>query len=412
MAEVLSAPNNTAPCRLWDYGYYNGIRFFMGWPNKAMIEEFLEVYTAAIGQKEYDIDLSDPGKRPSVVAHSFGTYILGYSMLKYKEIKFDKIILCGSILPTDFDWFTLFARDQVSRVKNEFGLRDIWAGMVGRFVAGTGNSGRRGFEIVSSALQQHRLEFFKHSDFFHRSHIETSWVPFLMSAPSYLAIKHGRDVEDVKEFNTITDMTGPVIDTACFGNLPHYSEIEIPRGLSLEWIKVNPDIYTFLMDRRNNQARGYINAMPVNDELFAKLKSGAIEDNEVTADGLEPFTEGAILRMYLMSIAIAPELHRVGPGLLQPAFEQLLNGFIDKLVYYAQTNSVRVSELVAVGWTLQGKKLCRIFGMDEVGKDRFNNPVFWIDLNDPTVLQKRRFYPAVRKLIAVYQQMRDTRSQD
>jgi hypothetical protein len=73
-------------------------------------------------------------------------------------------------------------------------------------------------------------------------------------------------------------------------------------------------------------------------------------------------------------------------------------------------NSIRISELVAVGWTLQGKKLCKMFGMEEVGKDRFDNPVFWIDLTDPKVLEKRNFYPAVRKLIEVYQQMSEPRN--
>jgi hypothetical protein len=108
--------------------------------------------------------------------------------------------------------------------------------------------------------------------------------------------------------------------------------------------------------------------------------------------------------MYLMSIAIAPELHRTGQGLFQPAFEQLLNGFVDKLIYYAQTQAVRVSELVSIGWTLQGKKLCQMFGMQEIGKDKFDNPVFWIDLAKG-VLERRRSYPAIRKLIDVYRQM-------
>jgi hypothetical protein len=252
-------------------------------------------------------------------------------------------------------------------------------------------------------LEQPQFEFFRHSDYFQKSHIESHWVSYFMREPSNLKVKHGREIENTAEFTRITNVTGPVIDTACFGGLSHYDDVEIPRGLSLEWIKINPDIYTFLMDRRNHP-KGYINAMPVTEELFSRIKAGEINDNEIGADGIEPSTQDAVLRMYLMSIAIAPELHKTGKGLFQPAFELLLNGFVEKLIYYAQMQRVRVSELVSVGWTPQGKKLCQMFGMREVAKDKFGNPVFWVDLTK-SLMEKRHSYPALRRLAQVYSQM-------
>jgi hypothetical protein len=274
---------------------------------------------------------------------------------------------------------------------------------VGKFVAGTGSSGQAGFDAISSMLEQHRFEFFRHSDYFQKSHIEAHWVPYLTREPSNLKVKHGREIENTTEFTKITNVTGPVIDTACFGGLSHYDDVKIPRGLSLEWIKINPDIYTFLMDRRNHP-KGYINAMPVTEELFSRIIAGNTNDNEIRADGIEPFTQDAVLRIYLMSIAIAPDLHKTGAGLFHPAFELLLNGFVDKLIYYAHTQRVRVSELVAVGWTPQGKKLCQMFGMREVAKDKFGNPVFWINLSK-SLTEKRRLYPALRRLVHIYRQM-------
>lgn len=68
-------------------------------------------------------------------------------MQKYPDMRFDKIILCGSILPIDFDWSTLFDRDQVNFVRNEYGLRDFWASGVGSFIRDTGASGKKGFQI-------------------------------------------------------------------------------------------------------------------------------------------------------------------------------------------------------------------------------------------------------------------------
>ena len=42
--------------------------------------------------------------RPSIIAHSFGTYLVAALLIKYPELVFDKIILTGSIVDRDFDW--------------------------------------------------------------------------------------------------------------------------------------------------------------------------------------------------------------------------------------------------------------------------------------------------------------------
>ena len=191
LSETLSRDN--IPCSSYNFGYYSLLRFLFQPSNKKMIDLFYEYYSEVLANHTDMIDLNNSMKRPSIVVHSFGSYILGYCMLKYPDVKFDKIILCGSILPTTFDWATLLVRDQVNRVLNEYGLDDIWAKVVGIFIPKTGKSGATGFQVRSVQIQEKRYDFFKHGDYFRGQHILTYWLPFLNQPPGQYFIRHGHD---------------------------------------------------------------------------------------------------------------------------------------------------------------------------------------------------------------------------
>ena len=386
----------------YNFGYYNVFRFLLKPSNEKMVEKFYEFYSKIILEAQYDIDTEDYKKRPSIIVHSFGSYIVGYCMLKYQDVKFDKIILCGSILPKNFEWATLFLRDQVNNVHNEYGLKDIWTKLVGRFVKRTGDSGTFGFQISSLQVNQQRFDYFRHSDYFNGQHVTKYWIPFLQKQPCNLAIKHGHDFVDRDEFIKVLNYTGTIIDKLCYGEIDHYNEVEIPRGLSTKWISINPDIYTFLLDQCTNEVKGYINAMPIENNIFESIKKGELTDNEITEEHIVPFLKDQNLKMYLMSIAIIPAARNVSQGLLHLAFERLMNGFIHKLIDYYRNFNIKVSQFLAVGWTKEGRKLCEILGMTMVGKDEFNNPIYLLDLENEDLLKKKHLIESIKKLVEVY----------
>jgi len=388
----------------FSFGYYNVFRFLLKPSNEKMVDRFYEFYCKTISDPKYQIDTENYQKRPSIIVHSFGSYIVAYCMLKYQDVKFDKIILCGSILPRTFEWATLFLRDQVNHVQNEYGLKDIWTKLVGRFVKRTGDSGTFGFHVSSLYIKQTRFDYFTHSDYFNGQHVTKFWLPFLQKQPFNLGIKHGHDFEDVAEFSKVLDFTGTVIDKKCYGELPHYNEVEIPRGLSLKWIKINPDIYTFLFDQRTNEVKGYINAMPIEDNIFESIKEGKLPDDEITDEHIIPFLKNQKLKMYLMSIAIDPQARNVNEGLLNMAFERLMNGFINKLIYYYTNSNIKVSQFLAVGWTNEGRRLCKILGMTMIGNDEFGNPIYLLDLENEDLPKKEHLIESIKKLIEVYKQ--------
>ena len=84
--------------------------------------------------------------RPDVIAHSFGTMLIGKALHADPELRVGRIVTLGCILRPDFDWATLVERGQVEAVLNNYGTRDIWAKVAHRAIPDAGPAGRRGFD--------------------------------------------------------------------------------------------------------------------------------------------------------------------------------------------------------------------------------------------------------------------------
>lgn len=164
----------------WSYGRFSLLAFLTPWTRDAMVNWLRRQYDAEIHDRRLDIE---QGQTPSVVAHSFGTYILGHTLLRFDFIRFNKVILCGSILPRDFPWDKLIERGQVQAVRNEYGVRDPWVKGVRCFVRGAGPSGASGFTCQHDRLEQEEFEY-DHGDYFGIDHMEDRWIPFLNRALS------------------------------------------------------------------------------------------------------------------------------------------------------------------------------------------------------------------------------------
>ena len=175
-SEVAAAEGWLCRTSRWNFGWFSALRLLLPWERQAKVEWFRRTYDV----ERYDREISwAPGQLPSIVAHSFGTYILGNALLAYEYLRFDRVLLCGSILPPDFPWETILARGQVRAVRNEFGTRDFWTGAV-RFVVPrrTGPSGSSGFALEHPRLEQERF-LFSHSEYFEKAHMRDKWVRFL-----------------------------------------------------------------------------------------------------------------------------------------------------------------------------------------------------------------------------------------
>lgn len=88
------------------------------WPSlvSKIVKQFRDWYFSITDNIKYNIDISEPYHRPSIIAHSLGSWILVKAMERFPEIKFDKIILVGSIIPNDYDWINLIVKGQINNI--------------------------------------------------------------------------------------------------------------------------------------------------------------------------------------------------------------------------------------------------------------------------------------------------------
>ncbi len=167
----LLASNGLIPIPL-DFGNF-GARQLLWWPArkkklKWLLDEF-QTQCARLGCKS-----------PSIVAHSFGCYLVASLLSKYPQVRFDRIIFCGSIVRPTYPWADVAARGQVKAVLNQYGREDFWAWVVQWLVKDAGPSGYSGFAQPVATVQQQNKPEFEHSDYFYDLNYKENWIPFLL----------------------------------------------------------------------------------------------------------------------------------------------------------------------------------------------------------------------------------------
>ena len=96
--EIANTAGLDARLDRWNFGYFSSIRFFLPWARRAKVRWFRGTYEIEFPRVQASL------ARPSIIAHSFGTYIVGYALLRYPYLRVNRVLLCGSILPIAFPW--------------------------------------------------------------------------------------------------------------------------------------------------------------------------------------------------------------------------------------------------------------------------------------------------------------------
>ncbi len=117
-----------------------------------------------------------PNARLSVIAHSFGTWIMGEVLEDNPDIRLDRLVLCGSVLERGYRWDKLSAQ-LAHTVSNDVGTRDPWPLVAEKLGWGYGATGLTGFGAVGVRDRFHR---FGHSEFLTTEFARTYWRPWLV----------------------------------------------------------------------------------------------------------------------------------------------------------------------------------------------------------------------------------------
>jgi hypothetical protein len=389
-ADALSDPAVTLPHHTHDFGNFSIWRFRSRRQRDQKVDHFYDWYchirSRAVARPERNRDF-----RPSVVAHSFGSYIVGHALRKYADLTLGRVILCGSILPVDFDWTTVVGRSQLWEVTNDYGVVDFWAGHAHWLVPDAGPSGARGFELDSPLVRNRRFEYHLHSDYFREGHYHT-WIRILQRP----AVEFQTVRSSELDASRWQEMKGQMrkLDEAVYGVEGMISD----DTRSTKWLAANPDIYTVLVDK-HDRVHGYLNAMPVSPETFEALLRGDRDDNSVSASDIITYQNDGIVDLYLMSINVHPDSRRLEDGANQSAFHHLLSGLIRQLESLAKERNIFVRRLGAVAWTDEGKRLCELLGMRPHALDQRGHPTFLSDFGQEGALNGHKL---LRRLQALY----------
>lgn len=118
-----------------------------------------------------------------------------------------------------------------------------------------------------------------------------------------------------------------------------------------EWISVNKDIYTFLLD--GEKVVGYINFMPLTNFAYNKYLSGKITDADITKEDITLFKKGNNKCLFV-SLVLDKSYRK---GLI---FNVLWNGFLTRF-NELKNKGIFVSKIVmdCVSW--QGEVLAQRF---------------------------------------------------
>ena len=155
------------------YGYFDAFRFwFPFWTRNKPIERVYEQIRVALQKYRR----SHPDAKLSIIAHSFGTYIIGEILKRGFDLQIDRLLLCGSVLPQGFLWHQYQGRFDDDKVVNECGKADIWPVLAQSASWGYGASGTHGFGAV---LVKDRFHAGGHGQYFKPEFVEKYWEPFI-----------------------------------------------------------------------------------------------------------------------------------------------------------------------------------------------------------------------------------------
>lgn len=126
----------------YSYGFFAAVEFIIPYLRHNQVRWFQNLYSDLRGQY--------PKAIFHFIGHSNGTYMLGHSLEKIRPgIKFGRVALAGSALPSNFDWEECFDSGQVTEVQNHRSRKDwviAWvASAVSFFFKDVGTGGYAGF---------------------------------------------------------------------------------------------------------------------------------------------------------------------------------------------------------------------------------------------------------------------------
>ena len=176
-AEFKEAGLETA---LTNFGLFDLIKFLM--PGMLFRKKMIDKVKAQLDS----VREHNPNARISILAHSFGSYIVAEMIAKVPNIKVHRLVFCGSIVPFDHPFIHQIGHRITDCVVNDVGTRDIWPALAKSITTGYGDTGTYGFRCHPKVTDRW-FRGLGHSSFFEVPEFcKENWIPFFIGGEEWL----------------------------------------------------------------------------------------------------------------------------------------------------------------------------------------------------------------------------------
>src|ERR1700722_166366 len=125
----------------------------------------------------------------SIIAHSFGTYVVAEILRGKFTMQAKRVIFCGSVVRYDFPFEQIDSRFK-GQIINEIGTADPWPALAESVTTGYGSAGTYGFRRPGVRDRWHNDA--RHGDFLTAEFCKKFWIPYLLT----------EDADDIVEGDT------------------------------------------------------------------------------------------------------------------------------------------------------------------------------------------------------------------
>ena len=168
------------------------------------------------------------------------------------------------------------------------------------------------------------------------------------------------------------------------------------------WYQYNQFSHIAIRSQLTAKVVGYIALLPVTDELYENIQSGYFKDNDLSTENLRRYDIPDFYKLYVACIAIHPKYQNTD------AFYKLHNALIKMLFYLATEREVYITDVITEASTLQGEKLCKLFGLHKHMNTSLNTNLYTITLLPPSFRLKSNFGNKLIKFYAKkYEEFKD-----
>jgi hypothetical protein len=168
------------------------------------------------------LDAAKKSQRVTVIAHSNGFYVATKLLEEKPTIELDYLILCGSVVPNDFDWARV-NRQIRNAIVNDYGVRDIWPVVAKSQSWGFGRAGTHGF----GAPVVDRIHDLGH-DYFTEDFVERFWLPIIESDEIVASTRRGDRLPSISLWFAIGELPWRWAILAAIG-------VAVALGLATVW---------------------------------------------------------------------------------------------------------------------------------------------------------------------------------